>query len=132
MTISEKVKLFLEQVAKEIRSNSKLHDQYEWIKHVPQSTLCFDLIIDTPDGHDGLYKFAGIRLSNLQKGVRAAVDINDGYVTQIIIKTTEGENEEVVYTDNIDLKVDITGIRFFDVLSEFSNEFKDAFYKNLI
>lgn len=132
METSVKVKLFLEQVAKEIRSNSKLHDQYEWIKHVPYSTLCFDLTIVTPEDSDGVFKFASIRLKDFPKSVEACIDINDGYVTQIIIKTTEGENEEVVYTDKIDLKVDLMGIKFFDVLSEFSNEFKDAFYKNLI
>lgn len=132
MQASEKVKLFLEQVAKEIKLNSKLYVQYEWVKRVPYNSLYFDLIIDTPEDSDGVFKFASIGLKDFQKSVRASIDINDGYVTQIIITTIDGENEDVVYTDKIDLKVDLAGIKFFDVLSEFSNEFKDAFYKNLI
>lgn len=131
MEKSEKVKLFLEQVAKEIKSNSKLHSQYEWVKHVPYNSLYFDLIIDTPEDSEGAFKFASIGLKDFQKSVKASIDINNGYVTQIIVTTLEEENEEVVYTDKVDFPVYLAGINFFDVLSEFSNEFKDAFYENL-
>lgn len=131
METSGKVKLFLDQVAKEIKLNSKLQDQYEWIKPIPYNSLYFDLIIDTPEDSDGAFKFASIGLKDFQKSVRASIDINNGYVTQIIVTTLEGENEEVVYTDKVDFPVYLAGINFFDVLSEFSNEFKDTFYKNL-